>query len=434
MSITWEYMQATKASVLFCPVSPHPDAVAALEKYAPQAETPDVAGDNYAYWREIRKRWTGERDLIIVEQDIEIGPDTISSLENCGQDWCTFAYPIFRSRVRLRVGLGCTKISAGAQRKVTAAAIAGGFTSCAACRGKGCWWHLDGRISHMLKRAGFFPHVHGDVIHHHDYGAGGVEGADGKPIEWFFEEGGDQAPALVLDPDLMAPVQIATDPRLAAIAANDMLRVAERLAADPSLATPLRGVFGTMEPFPVPMMPVREAKAYDTDKVTQGYLPSYNAIADQLSLAARVCEVGVLGGGSLATWRDLFPDGVIAGIDQDPHAHWPPGTIRIVAGQDDPALPSLLAPHAEQWDLIVDDASHDGDLTAATLELLWPLVSPGGYYVIEDWFTGFGDYRGACKSPGMLVLAQSLLERLRPDSDTESVTYRYGMAIIRKKA
>ena len=46
-----------------------------------------------------------------------------------------------------------------------------------------------------------------------------------------------------------------------------------------------------------------------------------------------------------------------------PGALWPPGTIRIVAGQDGPALPGMLREHAEEWGLIVDDASHDGLLT-----------------------------------------------------------------------
>ena len=81
----------------------------------------------------------------------------------------------------------------------------------------------------------------------------------------------------------------------------------------------------------------------------------------------------------------------------------------------------------------MDDASHDGKLTTATLELLWPLVAPGGFYVVEDWFVGFGDYRGPCKSPAMLEVAQGLLERLHRDTDTEWVSYRYGMAVIRKK-
>lgn len=423
------------ARVLFCSVSPHPAALAAIERFCPDAELLDVSGDNYAYWRAIRSRWTGERDLIIIEQDIEIGPDTVASMESCKQDWCCYAYPIFRTKVRLRVGLGCTKISAMAQRIIQVAAIEEGFATCAACRGKGCWWHLDGRISHLLKRAGYFPHVHGDVLHHHDYDAGMAEGTEGgRPIEWFYEEGGDMSPALVLDPDLLPPMVVATDPRLAKVAAEDMMRVAAQLAADPALATPLRGVFGAMEAYPIGMTPERKAQPYGTDKVAHGYMPAYNAIADQLSTAARVCEVGVLGGGSLATWRDIFQHGTIAGIDQNPNAVWPDGTIRIVAGQDDPALPEMLRKHAEAWDLIVDDASHDGALTARTLELLWPLVSPGGFYVIEDWFTGFPDYHGACKSPAMLTLVRSLLDRLHKDSDTESVSYRYGMAIIRKKA
>lgn len=427
------------ARVLFCPVKPHPAAVEAISKYAPQAEVVDVSGSNYDYWNSIAERWTGERDLIIVEQDIEIGPETIATMESCKQDWCCYAYTIFRTKVRLRVGLGCVKISAAAQRKVTAAMVAEGFTNCAACRGKGCWWHLDGQVAHMMKRGGFFPHVHGDVVHHHDYDTGMVEGVDiGIPMEWHYEEGGDMSPALVINPDLMAPMQLATDPRLAGIAAKDMMRVGERLAADSSLMTPLRGVFGA-SPYAslmMPMAPIKvkpQAGAYDTDKVDQGYMPAYNAIADQLSTAGRICEVGVLAGGSLATWKDLFPDGIIAGVDQDPEAHWPPGTIKIVAGQDDPGLPAMLAQHSQQWDMIVDDASHDGDLTAATFGLLWPMVSPGGFYVIEDWFVGFADYHGTCRSPAMLTLAQSLLERLHRDTDTESVTYRYGMAIIRKK-
>jgi hypothetical protein len=417
-----------RARVLCCTAVPHPDAVKALSAYAPHADVVDVTGDNYAYWREIRERWAGERDLIIIEQDIEIGPDTIATLENCSQDWCCYAYPIFRTRVRLRVGLGCIKISAAAQRKVTAALVEQGFTSCAACRGKGCWWHLDGRVAAMLKKGGFFPHVHGDVTHHHDYETGRAGDEDGMPVEWYFEEDADTSAALVLDPDLVPPFAFSQSGRAAAAAADELARVAGMLSAEPSLAAPL----GEMAPFPLGV--ITAAPAYATDKVEQGYLPAYNRIADELGPAARVCEVGVFLGGSLATWQDLFPDGLIAGVDIDPSARWPDGTITVISGQDDPALPGLLRQHAPQWDLIVDDASHDGDLTAATLGLLWPLVSPGGFYVIEDWFTGFGDYHGACKSPGMLLLAQSLLERLRPGSDTESVSYRYGMAVIRKKA
>lgn len=418
--------------ILCCTVSPHEKAMEALAKYAPQAEVIDVTGDNYAYWDNIRERWTGERDLIIIEQDIEITEATISSMESCSQDWCCYAYPIFRTKIRLRVGLGCIRISAAAQRKITPEKIAESFTDCAQCRGKGCWWHLDGRIATMLKRGGFFPHVHGDVIHHHDYEIGIAGNEDGIPVGWFFEEDMDMSAALVINPDLIPPLGLAQNARQAIASANELLRMQDQIAADPSLVTPLRSVYGAMSPFLVPM--VSPPKAYDTDKVQQGYMPAYNYISDLLGGAARVCELGVLGGGSLATWKDLFPKGIILGVDTDSSSYWPEGTVKIVASQDDPKLPEMLAEHSPQWDLIVDDASHDGYLTARSFSLLWSLVSPGGFYVIEDWFTGYPDYQGPCKSPEMLNVVKSMLDRLHRDSDTESVSYRYGMAIIRKRS
>ena len=36
-------------------------------------------------------------------------------------------------------------------------------------------------------------------------------------------------------------------------------------------------------------------------------------------------------------------------------------------------------------DLVVDDASHLYEQTKATFAMLFPLVRPGGNYVIEDW-------------------------------------------------
>ena len=40
---------------------------------------------------------------------------------------------------------------------------------------------------------------------------------------------------------------------------------------------------------------------------------------------------------------------------------------------------------ADELDLVVDDASHTYEETRASFELLFPLLSPGGIYVIEDW-------------------------------------------------
>lgn len=414
------------ASVLCCTVTPHPAAAEALREHAPHAEiVPLAEDDTFGYWREIRSRWTGGRDLILIEQDIQVREDTISSLAGCPEPWCVFAYPIFRSQDRLIYGLGCTKISAAAQRLATADLIAEGFWACAACKGEGCWWHLDGRVTEVLRGRGYAPHVHGDIPHLHEYA--GVEiTRDGKQeIRWRHGElGGGPARRVVHS----IGWGFAGTPAQATERANQLADLAAVIGDDPSQAVPDTGPGDAIRPADV----TGPSAAFQTDKIAHGYMPAYHRIAAVLGPAARVCEIGVFFGGSLATWQVIFPDGLVAGVDNYDGALWPDGTIAIAASQDDPGLPALLREHSPQWDLIIDDASHDGKLTAATLDLLWPLVAPGGFYVIEDWFTGYDDFPGYDDS--MLRLAESLLQRLRENTDTEDITYRHGMAILRKKA
>ena len=45
----------------------------------------------------------------------------------------------------------------------------------------------------------------------------------------------------------------------------------------------------------------------------------------------------------------------------------------------------VLSELADELDLVVDDASHTYEETKTSFELLFPLLSPGGIYVIEDW-------------------------------------------------
>ncbi len=126
---------------------------------------------------------------------------------------------------------------------------------------------------------------------------------------------------------------------------------------------------------------------FRTDKDSpHGYVPDYEALAERLGPDAVVCEVGVEQGLSLEMWRVLFPLAVIIGVDHNYYSVWPEGTIKVVAEQDHPDLAAMVSKHApDGCDLIVEDASHIGHLSRATFTLLWPLVRPGGFYVLEDW-------------------------------------------------
>jgi hypothetical protein len=170
-----------------------------------------------------------------------------------------------------------------------------------------------------------------------------------------------------------------------------------------------------------------------TDKVRHGYLPTYLRIAAELGPAARVCEVGVQHGHGLDMFQALFPAGLIAGVDANGGSRWPDGTVTVICDQGSDTLPGRLRQHAETWDLIADDASHDGELTAATFDLLWPLVAPGGFYVVEDWMVGLPGGAWPGYDSSMLATAQGLLTLLTRDGGVEEITYRYGLAVVRKR-
>jgi SAM-dependent methyltransferase len=186
-----------------------------------------------------------------------------------------------------------------------------------------------------------------------------------------------------------------------------------------------------------------------TDKGTLGY----HAVYEEL-LAGRphpaILEIGTAYGGSLLMWRDLAPEGVIVGVDLSRPDELPRGVVFIQERQQAPELPGLVA-GLGPFDLIVDDASHTGSLSAITFANLWPLVRPGGWYVLEDWPVGLpsNPFYGHFEGDSMLRLAQSLIGRIRPAreitdmggtvvpaGDPEAVIearYIYGMAMLRKR-
>lgn len=182
-----------------------------------------------------------------------------------------------------------------------------------------------------------------------------------------------------------------------------------------------------------------------TDKADLGYYQHYKKLASQIGPTGRVLEVGVHKGGSLMMWRELFPEGIVVGIDNGSYGHtfYPPGARSITADQDDPVIREKAREFSpEGYDLIVDDASHIGKLSEVTFGLLFPLVKPGRWYVLEDWAAGYLPQYGVDDS--ILRFAESLLPMITPDPGTEiartvppgdidSIEYRFSQAIIHKR-
>ena len=420
----------------------HPDTAARMAA-VPGVEMVDVSADDFAYWRALEERWTGDCDLLVVEQDMVIHDQVIPQLEACPGDWCTFGYPIFNSAQRLIQGLGCTRFSAALQRKVPAAEFAadGALRHITEPGLSGVpWQFLDLVIAERLRVGhGLRPCVHApDVEHRHDYsGPPALPGARG--LRHPGEDTGDPADSplavyhrevpVVHKPRQPPAIQVYGAALTPVRSPDDAARLAN------ALSQRYLHPDGSPRDLPAQIDAGRPAALrFATDKVAQGYLPAYLGIAAAVGTSGRVCEAGVWTGESLRMWQALFPGGIVAVVDIDGTALWPHETVKIVAAQDDPGLPAALAGVSPGgWDIIVDDASHRGDLTRRTWELLWPLVVPGGWYVVEDWFVGFGNHPLFPGDHSMLRTAESFLQLLAaPGGEVESVTYRYGMIILRK--
>lgn len=92
------------------------------------------------------------------------------------------------------------------------------------------------------------------------------------------------------------------------------------------------------------------------------------------------------GGQSLRMWRDYFTRARITGIDVHPKSFTVPDVQILQGSQVDGAfLQTLPGP----WDVIIDDGSHQCAHVIASFNLLWPLVKPGGIYIVEDTETSY---------------------------------------------
>lgn len=122
----------------------------------------------------------------------------------------------------------------------------------------------------------------------------------------------------------------------------------------------------------------------------------------------RICDIGIYKGGSVAFYHKLFDPKKIIAIELSPDpvpalesyikSNALEENIKTYYNTDQSdrsKIESILARELgqEQFDLIVDDASHFLKQTRESFNILFPHLAPGGYYIIEDW--GWAHWEGA---------------------------------------
>lgn len=119
-------------------------------------------------------------------------------------------------------------------------------------------------------------------------------------------------------------------------------------------------------------------------------------------------EIGVLYGGSLDMWRQYFGEkATIFGIDIDSACAKrasAPNNVRIGSQGDADFLRSVVQ-EMGGVDVVIDDGSHIAGHQRASFDALFPLLSEGGVYAIEDMHTAYwpGYYQGGYGRPTTAV-------------------------------
>jgi len=151
----------------------------------------------------------------------------------------------------------------------------------------------------------------------------------------------------------------------------------------------------------------RLARKYSSDKcpwVGHTYTPEYHKLLSNLNVK-NMLEIGVgnvplmmpiVGekyrpGASLRMWRDYFPGASVYGCDIDISVLFEEDRIRTFwVDQSSEEILQKNVPNL-QYELILDDGSHNPDHMVTSFKALWSRVAPGGLYIIEDIHVSYVD-------------------------------------------
>jgi hypothetical protein len=134
------------------------------------------------------------------------------------------------------------------------------------------------------------------------------------------------------------------------------------------------------------------------------YLRFYELLAASSFSPRSILELGIFQGGGYVLLDKLFKPRRMSAVEISPRPVAP--LLRYVAAMegrfvhfstsqcDREILTRIVRDElADELDFVVDDASHTYEQTKASFELLFPLLRPGGIYIIEDW------HAHRCQSP-----------------------------------
>jgi hypothetical protein len=136
------------------------------------------------------------------------------------------------------------------------------------------------------------------------------------------------------------------------------------------------------------------ANKYNTDKGPNDhmYTSKYNIYLESYrDIEFNLLEIGVFDGASVKMWKEYFPKANIVAIDIDPRCkEYEEDRITIHIGdQTDVNFLNEVVDKYGHFEVILDDGGHSYKQQIVSFETLFPRLTPGGLYFLEDMHTSY---------------------------------------------
>jgi hypothetical protein len=135
-------------------------------------------------------------------------------------------------------------------------------------------------------------------------------------------------------------------------------------------------------------------------------------------------------------WLEYFSQAKIYGLDIERRDKVEDSRYTFVLGDQssDEFWKGFLERESDLWDIVIDDGSHFAKHIETTFKWMWPRISSGGLYIIEDLACA---YDPTCQSPGIpsqIEFVKWCVDDINKGRNSmESLQFFMELAVLKKK-
>jgi hypothetical protein len=169
---------------------------------------------------------------------------------------------------------------------------------------------------------------------------------------------------------------------------------------------------------------------YGEDKFGQHYTSIYDILFKSLQgQPVNLLEIGFYHGGSARLWYDYFgPNLTLRSIDCNPHCDiigsWMStiySNFKLSIMDSNELTPDYFKDFSP--DIVIDDGSHVLSDQLYIVNLVYPLLKPGAYLIIEDIFD-YDNVKASFEKLGFPFITADLRDPNRSDTDSVLIIYK----------